>query len=141
MSKTVGPHAYTLIENDDAAITMGCKSSCVYQRDEEAGTRFCFKTGDLPVTCEDSLSSVVNIKIQNNLRFAVTVRITVTPGPQPALQIIGANEDDIVTISGNSQILSIIVSYNGITHCQTGNNPPGTLFTINPQGNNGCTIT
>merc|ERR1711862_762065 len=78
MSKTVGPHTYTLIENDASAITMGCKSPCVYQRDEEPGTRFCFKTGDHPVTCTQKL-----VKIHNALPHFVQVSVTLTIGPNP----------------------------------------------------------
>merc|ERR1719312_1633017 len=52
-SKTVGTDAYTLRETETAPDTLGCQSSCVYERDEEPGSRYCFKKGDLPVTCTE----------------------------------------------------------------------------------------
>merc|ERR1712215_325487 len=135
-SKTVGPHAYTLIENEVPSNSMGCKSPCVYERDGEPGTRYCFKTGDLPVTCRDSLSFVVNLKFQNQLGNAVTVTVTVNPGPQPAPVNIQANDDGIVGIQGNSQIQTIVVDFNnGLPQqCHLDNPGPGTLFVIKSNG-------
>merc|ERR1719312_399764 len=52
-SKTVGTYAYTLLEAESAPDTLGCQSSCVYERDGEPGSRYCFKKGDLPVTCTE----------------------------------------------------------------------------------------
>merc|ERR1719233_878346 len=68
MSKTVGPHNYTLVDNDAAATTMGCKSPCVYQRNGEPGTRFCFKTGDFPVSCIAGSEEAVS-QVCPNVRF------------------------------------------------------------------------
>merc|ERR1719320_1626443 len=51
-SKTVGTYAYTLLEAESAPDILGCQSPCVYQRDGEPGSRYCFKKGDLAVTCK-----------------------------------------------------------------------------------------
>merc|ERR1719206_873582 len=146
MSKTVGPHAYTLIENDAAAITMGCKSSCVYQRDEEAGTRFCFKTGDLPVTCEDSLSfdGAGNIKLQFQNKLASTqvkVTVTIQPGPQPPSATINANANGVVEIPNTSEVTAINVAFGGQTQCSLLNTSGARIFTIKPPTTTGlCKI-
>merc|ERR1719357_410040 len=115
-SKTVGPHAYTLIGNDAAATTMGCKSPCVYERDGEPGTRVCFKTGDLPVTCiEEEL--IIVIKFHNELNHAVTVQVTVNQGVQPPQTGIAAGAVGRVNIPNNSRMTLINVSYNGAIQC------------------------
>merc|ERR1719312_1875883 len=124
ISKTVGPHAYTLLENDAAAITMGCKSSCVYQRDEEPGTRFCFKTGDLPVTCEDSSSfeetGNIDLQFKNELKNQVKVTVTVNPGPQPPSK----------NINATSKGTAIVVSFGGQTQCSLTKTLGARSFTI-----------
>jgi len=53
--KKVGDILYTLAESDMEKDTtkFGCKDGCVYKADEDPVDRFCFKDGDLPVTCLD----------------------------------------------------------------------------------------
>merc|ERR1719446_1916346 len=50
-SKTVGLFKYTLIGNEADLDQFGCKLPCVYEKNGEPGSKFCFKSGDLPVTC------------------------------------------------------------------------------------------
>ena len=54
--KKVGNILYTLVESDkeDTTQNFGCKDGCVYTADEDPIDKFCFKAGDLPVTCLDS---------------------------------------------------------------------------------------
>ena len=53
--KKVGDILYTLAESDMEKDTskFGCKDGCVYKADEDPVDRFCFKDGNLPVTCLD----------------------------------------------------------------------------------------
>ena len=53
--KKVGDIHYTLAESDMEKDTtkFGCRDGCVYKADEYPDDRFCFKDGDLPVTCLD----------------------------------------------------------------------------------------
>merc|ERR1719317_687730 len=132
MSKTVGDHAYTLIENNASAITMGCNSPCVYQRDEDPGTRFCFKTGGEPVTCMDDMDFIRNVKIQNNLVGAVYVTVIITRA-QSINVVVNGNSDGTVRIPPGSTITLIEVAYavGGQTMCQSIVNPANSLFVIN----------
>merc|ERR1711872_45078 len=66
-TKKVGSHSYTLLlENDSAPAKLGCSSSCVYQRDGEENSKYCFKPGDLPVECTGELMIPQKISIFNN---------------------------------------------------------------------------
>eukprot|EP00091_Calanus_sinicus_P016299 TRINITY_DN355_c0_g1_i4.p1 TRINITY_DN355_c0_g1~~TRINITY_DN355_c0_g1_i4.p1 ORF type:complete len:414 (-),score=164.52 TRINITY_DN355_c0_g1_i4:140-1291(-) len=53
--KKVGNILYKLFESDkeDATKNFGCKDGCVYTADEDPIDKFCFKDGELPVTCLD----------------------------------------------------------------------------------------
>merc|ERR1712025_6384 len=53
-TKTVGGVDYTFVREDSAAMSYSCLSSCVYERDDQPGTAFCFAQGDQQVVCGDS---------------------------------------------------------------------------------------
>merc|ERR1712145_31599 len=53
-TKTVGGVDYTFVREDNAAISYSCLSSCVYERNDQPGTAFCFAQGDQEVVCGDS---------------------------------------------------------------------------------------
>merc|ERR1712243_183226 len=53
-TKTVGGVDYTFVREDSAAMSYSCLSSCVYERDDQPGTSFCFAQGDQQVVCGDS---------------------------------------------------------------------------------------
>merc|ERR1711962_91499 len=53
-TKTVGGVNYTFVREDSAAIGYSCLSPCVYERDDQPGTAFCFAQGDQQVVCGDS---------------------------------------------------------------------------------------
>merc|ERR1712018_560562 len=53
-TKTVGGVDYTFVREDSAAMSYSCLSSCVYERDDQPGTSFCFAQGDQQVGCGDS---------------------------------------------------------------------------------------
>jgi len=53
-TKSVGGVSYTFVREDSAAISYSCLSSCVYERDDQPGTAFCFAQGDQQVVCGDS---------------------------------------------------------------------------------------
>merc|ERR1712227_811627 len=53
-TKTVGGVSYTFVREDSAALGYSCLSSCVYERNDQPGTAFCFAQGDQQVVCGDS---------------------------------------------------------------------------------------
>merc|ERR1712190_186941 len=53
-TKTVGGVSYTFVREDSAAIGYSGLSPCVYERDDQPGTAFCFAQGDQQVVCGDS---------------------------------------------------------------------------------------
>merc|ERR1712212_1058804 len=53
-TKTVGGVSYTFVREDSAAISYSCLSPCVYERDDQPGTAFCFAQGDQQGVCGDS---------------------------------------------------------------------------------------
>jgi len=53
-TKTVGGVSYTFVREDSAALGYSCLSPCVYERDDQPGTAFCFAQGDQQVVCGDS---------------------------------------------------------------------------------------
>merc|ERR1711910_177712 len=53
-TKTVGGVSYTFVREDTTAISYSCLSPCVYERDDQPGTAFCFAQGDQQVVCGDS---------------------------------------------------------------------------------------
>ena len=50
-SKIVGNHRYTLLERMDTT-NYGCHDSCVYEREDWQGSKFCFRPGDLSPICQ-----------------------------------------------------------------------------------------
>jgi len=48
-SKIVGSYSYTLLSED--TVPSSCLQGCVYTRDEQPGSRFCFARGNQPVIC------------------------------------------------------------------------------------------
>merc|ERR1712121_544693 len=59
-TKTVGGVDYTFVREDNAAISYSCLSSCVYERNDQPGTAFCFAQGDQEVVCGDSTQGCSN---------------------------------------------------------------------------------
>merc|ERR1711964_256494 len=57
-TKTVGGVSYTFVREDSAAISYSCLSPCVYERDDQPGTAFCFAQGDQQVVCGDSTQGI-----------------------------------------------------------------------------------
>merc|ERR1711971_1380744 len=53
-TKTVGGVDYTFVREDSTAISYSCLSPCVYERDDQPGTSFCFAQGDQQGGCGDS---------------------------------------------------------------------------------------
>ena len=49
-TKIVGGIAYTL-DHTEGAVPVECLNACVYTKDDQAGSLFCFAKGDLPVQC------------------------------------------------------------------------------------------
>merc|ERR1712098_292950 len=76
-SKTVGPHSYTLVENETAPSQFGCSSSCVYKREGEENEKFCFKPGQLPVECTGEI--LIEISISFNVTGQVSGTIFAAP--------------------------------------------------------------
>jgi len=54
-TKTVGPKDYKLVKEMDTS-SYGCPKNCVYEEVGNAGPMFCFKPGNLPVTCGNTTS-------------------------------------------------------------------------------------
>jgi len=48
--KTVGGVSYSLVDWEDTS-DYSCKNDCVYERDDQPGSRVCFANGPLPVEC------------------------------------------------------------------------------------------
>jgi len=63
-TKTVGGVDYTFVREDSAAISYSCLSPCVYERDDQPGTSFCFAQGDQQVVCGDSTEGCSNNNCQ-----------------------------------------------------------------------------
>merc|ERR1712126_342672 len=72
LSKTVGTESYTLL-NETAARDrdLDCLSPCIYMNNDQPGSRFCFKSGPLPVTCNDD--NVYPFSITNKLNQTAIV--------------------------------------------------------------------
>ena len=73
-SKTVGSNSYTLVENETASKDLGCNSLCVYKMDGKPESRYCFKSGDLPVNCTGDSRKII---IDNNFGSRVTGNVSV----------------------------------------------------------------
>ena len=55
-TKTVGPKDYKLVKEMDTS-SYGCPKNCVYvEVADPKGPMFCFKPGNLPVTCGNTTS-------------------------------------------------------------------------------------
>merc|ERR1719308_828821 len=54
MKKNVGGVAYTFVSNEyeNLVDSLGCKSNCVYERNDEPGTGYCFAPGPLDFECQ-----------------------------------------------------------------------------------------
>ena len=54
-NKLVGDIHYTLLgENPEIAEPLQCLDSCIYERPDAPGTKYCFTSGSLPTFCTDS---------------------------------------------------------------------------------------
>jgi len=51
-NKTVGAYSYTLIHNHTAPIPSTCKNNCIYERNDQDGSRYCFAVGENQVQCQ-----------------------------------------------------------------------------------------
>ena len=49
--KQVGGEKYTLLPAREAHVSYGCSSSCVYEKENVPGSRFCFRAGTLQAVC------------------------------------------------------------------------------------------
>jgi len=70
-TKTVGGVDYTFVREDSAAMSYSCLSSCVYERDDQPGTSFCFAQGDQQVVCGDSTQGCINCQLSPSERRMV----------------------------------------------------------------------
>ena len=64
--KLVGNVTYTLVEKSNTAVAYNCVDNCIYKENNFEGSRVCFRSGHLPVTCvrESGKSlAIVNSKI------------------------------------------------------------------------------
>ena len=81
--KTVGSESYTLLENITGAVPAECINSCIYERDQQPGSQFCFKMGNLPVKCRRYLE-IHNTYLEFNFLGQITINILGTnPGITP----------------------------------------------------------
>jgi len=69
-TKTVGGVSYTFVREDSAAMSYSCLSSCVYERDDQPGTAFCFAQGDQQVVCGDSTQGGAGYKFLAGLSYS-----------------------------------------------------------------------
>merc|ERR1711872_611090 len=125
LSKIVGTETYTLL-NETAAYykELDCISPCVYTRDDQPGSKFCFKTGALPVICTN-----------NNLRFPFSITNELSQAANG--QIIGQDyEIDYFLESNQTKSFPVKGPPTSITAVQSGqtcstlNNPKGFCFRI-----------
>ena len=49
--KQVGNVTYTLVERSKTTMAYNCVDNCIYKENSVEGSRVCFRTGYLPVTC------------------------------------------------------------------------------------------
>jgi len=70
-TKSVGGVSYTFVREDSAAISYSCLSSCVYERDDQPGTAFCFAQGDQQVVCGDSTQGCSDCQLSPSERRMV----------------------------------------------------------------------
>merc|ERR1712215_553728 len=76
VSKTVGSNSYTLVEDETASETLGCESLCVYKMEGKPESRYCFKSGDLPVSCTgDSRKIIITNSFETNVTGNVSVKV------------------------------------------------------------------
>merc|ERR1719312_1107154 len=121
-SKTVGTYAYTLLETEVAQDTLGCQSPCVYQRDGEPGSRYCFKNGDLPVTCSTEALFIPIITIFNDLNAKIAVGIVLNNGKSTSASV-PSNTKEHVNI-GQTTVKAINAQAKGFGLCKGLRNPP-----------------
>jgi len=79
-TKTVGGVDYTFVREDNAAISYSCLSSCVYERNDQPGTAFCFAQGDQEVVCGDSTQGAMEDQTIAWVRGMSPAQLCVTPG-------------------------------------------------------------
>merc|ERR1719308_440582 len=79
-SKTVGSNSYTLVENETASKDLGCNSLCVYKMDGKPESRYCFKSGDMPVNCTGDSRKIIiyNDLEQSRVTGNVSVKVFLT---------------------------------------------------------------
>merc|ERR1712128_367888 len=65
--KTVGGVEYNLVDEIDTS-GYNCLSSCVFEKADSPGSRFCFASGELPVNCGDGGGSPSTRQIICNYR-------------------------------------------------------------------------
>merc|ERR1739838_130679 len=65
--KTVGGVEYSLVDEIDTS-GYNCLTSCVFEKADSPGSRFCFASGELPVNCGDGGSSPSTRQIICNYR-------------------------------------------------------------------------
>jgi len=131
--KTVGSESYTLL-NETAADyrELDCLSPCVYTREDQPGSRFCFKTGTLPVTCTDN-NYFLFISITNKLSQSANGNIIGKDYSIPYFLHPGQTKLFLV----KELPVSITAVQSGQT-CTTLNNPAGFCFGI--AGDMDCSV-
>jgi hypothetical protein len=59
--KQVGNVTYTLVDKSNTTVAYNCLDGCIYEEKNVAGSRVCFRTGHLPVTCLKETGSYLQI--------------------------------------------------------------------------------
>merc|ERR1712190_710446 len=82
-TKTVGGVSYTFVREDSAAIGYSCLSPCVYERDDQPGTAFCFAQGDQQVGLTFYFYFVSRYRVRFSYRWFVAtlldLRVSILP--------------------------------------------------------------
>jgi len=138
-SKTVGDSSYTLLEQEMAPDILGCHSPCVYQRDGEQGSRFCFKRGDLPVTCSSEYI-VTNITLLNQAPEVARVNVKSTDGQTFFEQIFPS--DSVVVPTEGITVQEVTAAVSKVGDCTPLKNPPAfaKFFHVFIDGKGGCRV-
>merc|ERR1719312_216007 len=140
-SKTVGSHSYTLVDGETAAEAWGCKSLCVYKMDGEPDSRYCFKSGNLPVSCTgdtrkifitNDLTTEVNGTVYVRVFLSINFNVSrIDPIPY---NIPPSSQVPITLPEGNPgvKILRITAAVGG-TNCDPELAPYGSVFGVFPK--------
>merc|ERR1719427_2363667 len=76
-NKTVGDYGYILVSEGD--VPSACKSRCIYAREDDPASRYCFAPGQDPVNC----GGIFQMRCWVGWRFiGPVIRRTTTPGFQ-----------------------------------------------------------